>query len=204
MSAVDPLTGTYTMPCPAHGAARVRLSQFRVLDQLPGPARPVVFRVRFSCSCGGEHPALVAHDDLDWGPLGLSAPDGFVNLMTARLDPLADELLELATAHIERGEWPWSFFCHLEERPRPMTPSAFRLVASTDRSVAVAVRCPVCTSVSINLVSHAHVDIPFANDRHVAVVPHVFEPDAIRTVEAFRAMLGSAAFDERRLELDGR
>lgn len=202
MSAIDPLTGTYGMPCPEHGSARVRLSDFRVLDQLPGATHPAIFRVIFQCSCGGRHPALVAHHDLDWAPLGLAEPAGFVNLMTARLDSVADELRAIATARIERGEWPWSFFCHLEERARPVTPSAFRLVAAGDRSVAVAVRCPACAAVSINLVSHRHLDVPFAHDTRVAVIPHVFEPDALRAVEAFAEALHGRDFDERRLELE--
>jgi len=37
----------------------------------------------------------------------------------------------------------------------------------------------------------------------VGVVPHVFEADALRSIEEFRAELGSSAFDERRLSLDG-
>ncbi|MBM3679328.1 MAG: hypothetical protein FJW96_15860 [Actinobacteria bacterium] len=144
----------------------------------------------------------MSHDDLDWTLLGLRSTTSFVNLMTARADPLADELRSLVVARIERGEWPWSFFCRLEERPRPVTPSAFRLIATADRSVAVAVRCPVCTSLSINLVSTAHVDVPFAHDRAVAVVPHVFEADALRTVTAFAELLATSAFDERRLDLE--
>jgi DNA-binding transcriptional LysR family regulator len=201
MSAVDPLTGAYSMPCPAHGTTVVRLSSFRVLDRLAGSAHPAVFRVTFACVCGDEHPALLAHDDLDWSPLGLGSHEGFVNLMTARVDPLAGELVAVATDHIARGEWPWTFYCHLEERPRPVTPSAFLLVAAAERSVGVAVRCPVCGSTSINLVSHAHLDIPFVHDPTVAVVPHVFQGDAVRSVAEFGEMLASSAFDERRLEL---
>jgi hypothetical protein len=53
----------------------------------------------------------------------------------------------------------------------------------------------------VNLVSRQHVDIPFWNDERIAVVDHVFEEDALRAVDAFRAELTSARFDERRLEL---
>lgn len=201
MSAADPLTGTYRMPCPAHGTAAVRLSAFRLVDRLPGASHPAVYRVAFACGCGRDHLALVAHDDLDWAPLGLRSAGTFVNLMTSKSTALSDELRDLATTRIGRGEWPWSFFCYLEERLRPVTPSAFRLLAAAERSVGVAVHCPVCASVSINLVSHTHLDVPFAHDRDVAVVPHVFDEDAMRTVEEFRATLQSAAFDERRLEL---
>jgi hypothetical protein len=55
--------------------------------------------------------------------------------------------------------------------------------------------------VSINIVSAAHVDVPFHNDAAVGVVDHVFRDDALRTVEEFRAELDSSAFDARRLQL---
>jgi hypothetical protein len=69
--------------------------------------------------------------------------------------------------------------------------------------VGVAVRCPACGSTSINLVTRPHVDVPFHSDARVGVVAHVFEADALRTIDEFRAELGSAAFDEKRLSLDG-
>jgi hypothetical protein len=68
-------------------------------------------------------------------------------------------------------------------------------------SVGLAVRCPACLRVSINIVSAAHVDMPFHNDAAVGVVEHVFHDDALRTVAEFRAQLDSSAFDARRLEL---
>jgi hypothetical protein len=200
----DALTTTYTFPCPTHGQTRVHLSRFRRLEELPGAQHPVVYRIEFACGCGAEHPGLVSHDDLDWAPLGLREDATFVNLMTSRLDSLATELSELAALKIKAGEWPWSFFCWPEERPRPVFPSAFRLLsdsASGDR-VGVAVRCPVCTKVSVNLVSRQHVDVPFHNDREIGVVEHVFESDAHATVEEFRAELYSASFDSRRLALE--
>jgi hypothetical protein len=55
--------------------------------------------------------------------------------------------------------------------------------------------------VSINIVSAAHVDMPFHNDAAVGVVEHVFHDDALRTVAEFRAQLDSSVFDARRLEL---
>jgi hypothetical protein len=200
----DALTTTYTFPCPTHGQTRVRLSRFRRLEELPGAQHPVVYRIEFACGCGTEHPGLVSHEDLDWAPLGLGEDATFVNLMTSRLDSLATELTELAALRIKAGEWPWSFFCWPEERPRPVYPSAFRLLAdsaSGDR-VGVAVRCPVCTKVSVNLVSRPHVDVPFHNDREIGVVEHVFESDAHATVEEFRAELYSGSFDARRLTLE--
>jgi hypothetical protein len=199
---VDALTGTYALPCPHRGTSRVRLSSFRVLDRLPGAVHPAVYRVRFACDCGEEHDALVSHDELDWAPLGLASGRTFVDLMTSRHRELASELVEQALMRLEAGQWPWSFFCYLEERPRPVTPSAFLLLAPGDASIGVAVSCPSCGSTSVNVVSHAHVDFPFWNDAEIGVVAHVFDDDAIRTIEAFRAELASATFDRKRLELE--
>ncbi len=199
MSSVDPITATFSMPCPTHGTARVPLSRFLVLDRIPGAAHPAVYRISFACPCGDEHVALVSHDVLDWGTLGLRVEQTFVNLMTTQQCNLAEELASVATARILQGDWPWSFFCYLEGRPRPVTPSSFRLVASGERSVGIAVHCPACGAVSVNLVSHAHVDVPFAHDTDVAVVPHVFAEDIVRTADAFAAVLASDEFDEHRL-----
>jgi len=63
------------------------------------------------------------------------------------------------------------------------------------------VRCPVCGKVSVNLVSRAHVDVPFVNDREVGVVGHYFEDDAAAVIDEFRAELSSSSFDARRLGL---
>jgi hypothetical protein len=200
----DALTTSYTFSCPVHGETRVRLSRFRRLEQLPGAQHPSVFRVEFDCGCGGEHAGLVSHDDLDWAPLGLRDETPFVNLMTSRVEAMSIEFGDVAAARIKAGEWPWSFFCWPEERPRPVYPSAFRLLAPSERGerVGVAVRCPVCGKVSLNLVSRQHVDVPFVNDREVGVVEHVFEHDAQATLEEFRSELWSSAFDARRLGLE--
>jgi hypothetical protein len=203
MSDVDALTGTFRLSCPWTGSCRVRLSSFREIERLAGSAHPAVFRVAFACSCGDEHVALVGHDALDWAPLGLGERQTYVNLMTSRRDDLASELVALATGHIHRGEWPWSFFCYLEGAPRPVTPSAFRMLAPCPDTVAVAVRCPVCSSISINLVTQPHVDVPFHSDATIGVVAHVFADDALRTIAAFEAELHSATFDEKRLHLGG-
>ena len=168
----DSLTTSYTFSCPVHGETHVVLSRFRRLEELPGPNHPAVYRVEFACGCGHEHPGLLTHDELDWAPLGLQDETTFVNLMTSRSEPIGGELVELAATRIKAGEWPWSFFCWPEERPRPVFPSAFMLLApagSGDR-VGLAVRCPVCGKVSVNLVSRAHVDVPFVNDREIGVV----------------------------------
>ena len=198
----DALTTRYTFSCPERGEARIAFSSFRRVEQLPGPTHPTVFGVSFDCGCGAEHPGLVSHDELDWAPLGL-AEGLFHDLMTSRLAPVEDELADLAARRIQAGEWPWSFFCYPEERPRPVFPSSFVLLAPAEgaEAVGVAIRCPVCSSVSINLVTAEHLDVPFHNDRRIGVVEHVFAEDAARTLEEFRLELYSAHFDVRRLSL---
>ena len=122
--------------------------------------------------------------------------------MTSRVEPVAVEFGELAASRIGAGDWPWSFFCYPEERPRPVFPSFFALLVPGDGSLGLAVRCPVCHNLSVNLVSHGHVDVPFHNDAEVGVVGHVFADDALRTLEEFRAELYSASFDVRRRSLE--
>jgi hypothetical protein len=200
----DALTTSYTFSCPLHGETRVRLSRFRRLERLPGAQHPSVYRVVFDCGCGAEHPGLVTHDDLDLAPLGLHEETTFLNLMTSRVESISTELGDLAAGRIKAGEWPWSFYCWPEDRPRPVFPSAFTLLAPAldGEHMGLAVRCPACGKVSVNLVSRAHVDVPFVNDREVGVVGHHFEQDASSTVDEFRAELYSGAFDARRLALE--
>jgi hypothetical protein len=200
MDMYNPLTSRYTFSCPQRGEATVALSSFRTLERLEGTAHPVVYRVRFACPCGDEHDGLVSHDELDWAPLGLEG-GVFLNLMTSRVEPVADEMSDVAAARIKAGEWPWSFFCYPEEQPRPVFPSAFFLLAPGNGRLGLAVHCPACGRASVNLVSHEHVDVPFHNDREIGVVEHVFGSDLETTVAEFRAELWSASFDARRLGL---
>ena len=201
----DPLTGFYSLSCPHRGEARLRLSSFRALDRLPGPSTPAVFNVLFACPCGDEHPGLIAHHELDVAPLGLGTDLTFRNVLTDHDDSVGSELAELAAMRIGAGEWPWSFFCYLEARPRPITPSAIARIdaASAHEAgrLAVAVRCPSCSTTSVNVVTHLHVDVPFWNDASVAVANHVFADDAVRAADGFREELASTSFDERRLVL---
>jgi hypothetical protein len=197
----DALTTRYTFACPERGESRVRLSAFRALERLPGPGHPAVFQVAFECPCGEEHPGLVSDVELDWAPLGFS-DERYLNLMTARFEEASHELSDLAVRRILAGEWPWSFYCFPESRPRPVFPSSFFLLAPGDGSLGLAVRCPACEHVSVNLVSPEHVDLPFHNDRRIGVVPHVLEGDAEQIVDEFHEELDSGRFDTRRLELD--
>jgi hypothetical protein len=199
----DALTSRYTFACPVRGETHVRLSSFREVERLPGSAHPAVFSVRFECQCGDDHLGLVVHPELDWEPLGLQE-GAFLNLMTARIEPIEAEFTDLAIRRIVGGEWPWTFFCYPEERPRPVFPSSFRLLApgSSRDSLGIAVRCPACSRVSVNLVSAQHVDLPFHNDTEIGVVEHVFADDVARSLEEFRGQLYSADFDARRLQLE--
>jgi hypothetical protein len=196
----DQLTGRYTFACPARGEVKVTLSRFRVLERLPGAAHPAVFKVTFACDCGDEHDGLVTHDELDWAPLA-GSDAAFLNVMTARLESAALELLDVAAGHIQSGRWPWSFFCYPEERPKPVTPSAFRLLAGGGDELGLAVECPACAHTSVNVVSREHVDVPFYNDRRVGVVEHIFARDQERALAAFRDELFSGAFDAGRRDL---
>lgn len=197
----DELTGRYTFSCPARGEVKVPLSEFRVVERLPGAAHPAVYGITFACSCGDEHEGLVTHEELDWAPLG-GSDTSYLNLMTARFESAADELVDHAARRIQAGTWPWSFFCFPEERSRPVFPSAFRLLSPGGTEVALAVECPTCTHTSVNLVSRAHVDVPFYNDARVAVVEHIFAHDRENALAAFRAELSSSSFDARRRDLD--
>ena len=196
----DPLRSRYTFACPTRGATHVSLSSFRALERLPGAAHPAVYQIRFSCACGDEHVGLVTHDELDWAPLGL-AGGVFLNMMTSRLESLETEFGDLAARRIEAGHWPWTFFCYPEERPRPVFPSAFFVLVPSDRAVGLAVRCPACSRISLNLVTPTHVDVPFHHDAEIGIVEHVFAADARQTIAEFTAELHSAAFDARRLSL---
>lgn len=197
----DALTSTYSFACPHGTPASVPLSSFRSLGRLPGPEHPVVYEVEFACRCGDRHPGLVTQADLDWAHLGTTADLTFRNLMTARDDPVSAELVDAAAMRIGAGEWPWSFFCYLKNRSRAVTPSSFALIAPGADLFGVAVECPACSSVSVNVVSQGHLDIPFLNDASVGVVSHAFACDALHEPEAFREELASASFDERRLDL---
>ena len=82
-----------------------------------------------------------------------------------------------------------------------MYPSAFRLLAESPRDGPSGRRgsLPACGRVSVNLVTHDHVDVPFHNDREVGVVGHAFEPGVSPSPEAFQAELDSSTVGVRRL-----
>ena len=194
----DALTSRYGFSCPVRGETSVTLSAFRSLEALAGTSHPVVYRVTFACACGGEHAGLVTHEELDWAPLGFGG-ERFFNLMTAQLEAVSVELSDLAARRIQAGEWPWTFFCLPEERPRPVFPSSFFLLAASDDAVGVAVKCPACARTSVNLVTHSHVDLPFHNDPEIGVVRHVFWDEPLEG--GLMPLLEAGEVDGRRLDL---
>lgn len=190
----DQLRNRYTLHCPDRDeATHVPVSAFRVVRRLRGASTPAVFRVEFDCDCGGRHETLVAHDRLDWEPLGAESTETFTNLLTGRRELLATELVEHATEHLRRGSWPWTFFCHPESALRPGFPSSLRFVTPEhdhggDR-VGVLVRCFTCERHTVNIVSRDHLDVPWHNDDAIAFVAQVFERDQIAPEERFRHQL---------------
>ena len=196
----DGLTLRFRFACPLLEEVKVPLSAFRTLERLPGAAHPALYRARFACPCGDEHDGLASHDELDWAPLG-ACDVSFFNVMTAKLESVATELLDHAVRHIRRGVWPWSFFCYPEERARPVFPSAFRLMSPSRECLAVAVRCPGCSRTSVNLVTEEHVNVPFYNDPRVAVVEHIFAPSGERGLPELSDELFSGSFSARPRDL---
>ena len=144
---------------------------------------------------------LVSHDDLDWAPLGAQA-GSFLNLMTSRtLDGAAE--LRTAAARIAGGGVAVELLLLPGGAAAAGLPVLVLRCSRPARALARRLPCaarPV-SALSVNLVSHAHVDVPFHNDGRIGVVEHVFAEDALRSVQEFRAELYSARFDEQRLHL---
>jgi hypothetical protein len=194
----DALTAQYGFACPVHGTATVRLHDFRRVERLAGAAHPAVYRVEFACSCGDVHPGLVTHDDLDWAPLGIHE-QGFHNLMTSKIDDVAGEFCDTAVRRIRAGDWPWQFWCAVEDRRRPVFPSAFRIVVPWEGQVGFAAACPSCGRVSANVVSAEHVDVPFLSDPTVGVVRSPLRTAALASVDSFTEALADARVSTCRL-----
>ena len=197
----DALTARYTFPCPARGETSVPLSSFRRLERLPGASHPAVYQVAFACPCGEEHPGLVAHDDLDWAPLGLAAGE-FLNLMTARLEAVEVELGDSPPGGSRRGSGRGASSatrssgrgrcsrrrssCSRGRRAGWSARGALPGLRAASRSTSSPTSTSTCRSTTTAT---------------IGVVEHVFAADALRTVEEFRAELYSASFDARRLLL---
>jgi hypothetical protein len=211
----DLLRARYRLPCPTgrEGRSVVALSAFRHVERIPGARHPAVYRIAYRCDCGGDHVCLLAHGDLDYGPIaGPMAEFGrehapvFRNLMTGRMESVLDEMVELVRLQVQRGNWPWRLYCSRESRLRPVFPSSMSLVSPAEgrdaRLVGVAMRCPSCGEVSLNLVSQPHLDVPFYHDRVVRYVDRPFGDGRDLTLERFHEQLHSARFDAERTDLE--
>ncbi|MER3408926.1 MAG: hypothetical protein C4305_03610 [Thermoleophilia bacterium] len=65
--------------------------------------------------------------------------------------------------------------------------------------VGVAVRCPSCGQVSVNVVSSEHLDVPFYNDVQVGVVEQVFASEGPHSLQELEQGLRLGPLDLRRL-----
>jgi hypothetical protein len=194
MSMFDQLKNRYSLRCPARDAATlVPVSAFRTIRRLRGATSPAVFRVTFDCECGDRHETLVAHDRLDWDPLGTETSETYVNLVTGRRELLATELVEHATDQLRQGSWPWTFWCHPESAMRPGFPSSLRFVTPEhdhgNERVGVLVRCFSCERHTVNIVTRTHLDVPWHNDDAIGFVAQVFDRDSLDPEEKFRHQL---------------
>ena len=175
------------------------LSRFRSIERLPGAAHPAVFRVTYLCDCGDDHVGLVAHDDLDYGPIAATSVE-FRNLVTGRTEPVAGELVELTRAAGAAGQLAVELYCGREAKLKPVFPSSLAAGAAAADSelVGVAMHCPSCGELSLNVVSEAHLDVPFYHDRVVRpdrpAVPGFARSHGRRLPRALR----SAGFDAER------
>ena len=115
------------------------LSSFLSVERLSGPVHPAVFQVVYACTvCGGEHPALSPHDELDHAPLAGALAVSFWDPMTGRIaGDLGYELAQAAADRLRRGQWPWSFWCSAERRLQPVVPVAAALRRAPEQLVGV-------------------------------------------------------------------
>ena len=198
---MDALTTTYRFSCPQRGEAIVRLSSFRADRAASGRGASCRLLRSLRLLAAATSTSASSPRRSSTGSRWVSSRGRtFVNLMTSRHDDLSADLRALALTRIEAGEWPWSFFCYLggagSSRDAVVVHAACAGWRSCARgSLGLAVRCPVCGSVSINVVSEPHVDLPFWNDPHVGVVEHVFGDDA---AAHDRGISRRAAFGELR------
>ena len=165
----DALTTRYTLRARSGGDPRaaVRVPRPR---PAPGAGHPAVFQVVFDCPCGDGAPGA---------RVGRRARLGAARTQRRALPepddrPLRGRRPRSSPTSQSGGSWTESgrgaSTATRRSRPRPVFPSSFFLLAPGDGSLGLAVRCPSCGHVSVNLVSPEHVDVPFHNDRRVGVV----------------------------------
>jgi hypothetical protein len=198
----DVLRASYRFHCPSDSTGRTRaipLSRFRSIERLLGAAHPAVYRVTYRCACGSEHVGLVSHDELDYRPIGGGTELEFRNLLTGKLEPVADELLDLARLQLQRGNWPWRLYCCTEGTLKPVFPSCLTHVAPAESDlVGVAMSCPSCGELSLNIVTRQHLDVPFYHDEVVRIIERPFGDGRDASVDLFRQELWSPGFDSER------
>lgn len=197
----DALAQAFRLRCPVTGVLALhRLSAVRSVERVPGCSRPPVHRVAFDCAqCGAEHPALLSEHDLDCGVVAPGAAGVYFDLMTSAMRGLDADLRELAAFAIQRGSWPWTFYCVREQATRPALPSQIERLEVGGPGAGVAIRCAACGWLSINLCSLRHVDEPFYNDPILHFAPRPVDDQL--TVERFRDVLWSTRFDSERNDL---
>ena len=181
----------------------VALSRFRSIERLPGAAHPAVYRISYLCDCGDHHQGLVAHSDLDYGPIAPQPELEFRNLLTGRTEPVADELADLARRHVQRGNWPWRLYCSAEAALKPVFPSSLALVRrrpptwSAWRCAArPAASCPSTSSPRATWTCRS------ITTRSIKILERPFGDRRDLTVDRFHAELHSAGFDVERARLD--
>ena len=198
----DALTTRYTFACPQRGETRVALSSFRRLERFPDRrTRPST--ASRSTAVRRASTRARRRTTSSTGRRSASTRGAFSNLMTSRLAPVEDELGDLAARRIQAGEWPWSFFCYPEGRPRPVFPSSFFLLAPAEggesgsgwRSAAPSAERTRSTS-SRRARRRALPQRPPDRRRRARL-----RRRCDRAVEEFAAELYSARFDSRRLDL---
>jgi len=142
----------------------------------------------------------VSHDDLDYAPIG-AADVTFRNLLTGRTEPVGASCSSWPAARCRRATAVAAVL-----RPRgeaeagvPVEPDDG--LPADSQLVGVAMRCPSCGELSLNVVTESHLDVPFYHDRTVRLIDRPFGDRRDLTVDAFHAELWSAGFDAARASL---
>ena len=185
----DVLRASYRFHCPGArtgGFAPVPLSRFRRIERLPRRRASGRLPRAYRCECGDDHVGLVSHDDLDYRPIGASEVE-FTNLLTGQPEPAGMELARArprcrCSAATGRG----GCICCREAKLKPVFPSCLSHVAPGESElVGVAMTCPSCGQLSLNVVTQRHLDVPFYHDEIVRVIERPFGDVRDLTVDRF-------------------
>ena len=68
--------------------------------------------------------------------------------------------------------------------------------------VGVAMHCPSCGEISLNVVTQRHLDVPFYHDRVVRYIERPFGDRRDLTLDRFHEQLFSSRFDGERASLE--